>query len=214
MKKFNEYDTKKDYIEITRNKIVYIKNNKKEEKNLIINYESFLKHIENLNYQESYNLIGGNKAKNMLFENITVPSFGKIFYEDACENNLCISDVKTLTDKYIETYFLKTRRDSYVLKKEYRLKNDTNYYFTYNDIAGRCYRSYCSLCREIALLLYLNDKYNNLEAIYNYEYDVVYGIDIIVKTQNKNYGLATYINTKESNKHRNYKKILFIKKKN
>ena len=225
------YVPETDYIKITPSQVfcaVEVRNNESESyyeietKSFDLDYDSLKLELEKISYIKLYNFIGGRKARNEDLERSTIPSFAKLFYQTFCKD-LVIPNPKELMDLYLSMFCTYCGDGTYVFKEGYRCvldkskkgkinkKNTKKVHFTYNELAGRHLRSYCSLCREIMLLASIAQKYQELKVYYTYEADVVDGVDIIIEYKNKLYGLATFADTKDAHDHYGHKHNTFYK---
>lgn len=198
------YNEKTDNIKITSDKVTYIEDGKVVTKEFKLDYDVLIEELKNIFYSDVYKSIGGKNAFNSLLEYMSMPTACKLFYKMYC-TNLKIVQPQELIDAYLSEFCIVKSNTDIVLKKEYI--NDSNFilHFSYNDVAGRILRSYCSLCRELLLLAFLCKKYPEYNAYYSYYEDVVNGRDIMLKHGNKRHVLATYVDTDNSKKHRKHK---------
>lgn len=204
------YNAKTDYIKITPHSVMYMYNGEKIHKKFNINYYDFKKQLKKIPYNSFYERIGGKAAYNESVERMSMPSICRLFYKMFCES-LKIPTPKELVNTYLSRYCNEYNKNSYILKKQYNKQNQQVIVFSYSDIAGRILRSYCSFCREIMLLASLAKYDCKLNVYYSYYDDFVNGIDLVIECNGKRYGIATYVGTKNSQKHRKYKQDNFYK---
>ena len=210
MSKKANYNAETDYMKITPYGITYMRKGEKIHKDFDINYYDLRRQLKGMPYNQFYESIGGKDAYNETVERMSMPSICKLFYRMFCDS-LKLPTPKGLVNEYISRYCDKIDENNYILKEKYNKENQEAVVFSYNDIAGRILRGYCSFCREIMLLASFAKYHYKLNVYYNYYDDFVNGIDLIIKYNKKKYGIATYVGTKNSQKHRNYKQNTFYK---
>lgn len=204
------YNQKTDYMEITPYELVYMNKGKKVVKKHNITYEDIVEQLKKIKYQEFYDSIGGKDAYNTKLEHSKMPSICRLYYS-LFVKDARIPDCQYLVDEYVHRYCYQLQSGKYVIKDKYK---EYDYYldFTYEDVAGRVLRAYNSFNREIALLTYLFKYKDKFKIRYSYYEDYVDGVDICVRTKDKKFGLATYVSSRNSNRHRQHKKDCFYKK--
>lgn len=72
-------------------------------------------------------------------------------------------------------------------------------------LKARIFRTYPSLVRDLHFSLMLKESCQYQNVIYDIKLDTVYGIDILIKQQEKLFGVNLYTNTKNANEFRNNK---------
>ena len=208
MSKKANYNYKTDYMKITPFGVTYMKKGEKVHKPFDVNYYDLRRQLKEIRYDDFYESIGGKNAYSEKVERMEIPSICKLFYRMFCDS-LRIPTPKGLVNEYVSRYCDEVDNKEYQLKDKY--KKIEGLTFTYNDIAGRILRGYCSFCRELMLLASFAKYCYKLNVYYSYYDDYVNGIDLIVKYNKKKYGIATYVGTKNSEKHRKHKKEEFYK---
>lgn len=155
--------------------------------------------LKNLDYKKEYEETGKVKCEEI--ENYRMIPFAYMYYYLLAQN-LKIPTPTELTDEYLRYFCVRNSDGTYKFKDEY-LISEHNLTFSKNALKARILRAYNSYNRELELLLQLREKFGSKAAIkYDSVADLCCGIDIIVTTYNKKkpkeYGLATYVNTKRS----------------
>ena len=157
------------------------------------------KKMKNINYKKQYNKAG--KIINKDIENYAMMPFAYVYYYYIAEN-LTIPTPQEFVEKYFQMFCVRLESGNYIFNEKY-LINNKNIEFKYNDLKCRILRSYNSFNREIEFLINLYHNCN-FDLEYKLSTDLFDGIDLIVKNNNKIFGIAEYVYTKRSE---SYKKI-------
>lgn len=184
-----------------------------------------LKSIQKNQYMPFYNSLGGKRRRNNILEDKIsfVPmAYGFYFY---VVNVGQIPTIKTFCNFFINSFCEKLNETSYHFKENY--SNNSEIYFEYQDLAAKICRAYGSYLRELTLLCrlfelqQLDSKYKDFDIFYDIKEDVSGGSDIIIKANQKIYGLlitqksnnADFYNKKKRayRHHYNYDKYIYVK---
>jgi len=133
-----------------------------------------------------------------------IPPIVYIYYSLFVRKNK-IPTINDIFDCYIKTFCKKNENDTFLFKEQFI--TDKNIIFKENELKARIARAYNSFNRELELLANLSYFYKDQFNIkYMFSKDYFEGIDILIEYNDKQYGLATYIDSKRSNYYR-YKKV-------
>lgn len=165
--------------------------------NLLPHIKETRSSIEDLCASKEYSLYFYPKdyknPKWMAVENAKMPKFVPIFFESV-DTRRCIGNMftqKEFWEKYKLTY----------AAKYFNVKNIDDE--TMQFMNGRVYRTYPSLVRDLHFQLLLKEKHGD-HVLYNINLDSEVGIDILLKHNNKLFGIKLYA---ETNRSLNYKSI-------
>ena len=104
-----------DFIEITKNKIIYFKNGQKITKDYKLQAKKIRKYIRNSNFEQFYKKIGGKNARNEKLEYAKLPSFAHLYYSLFCETNI-VPNAEFFVNEYIKKFCEKQKNNMYSLK--------------------------------------------------------------------------------------------------
>lgn len=124
--------------------------------------------------------------KDYNFERASIPYIVFPFYWNFAVSGE-IPTFKALAEQYIEWFCTESADGTLSIKEEFESNAGS---FRREALIGRIARAYASYLRELDLLLQLS-QYADIEASYSFQDDLK-GYDIVVESNSRLYGLATY----------------------
>lgn len=159
--------------------------------------------LKKINFENFYRSIGGEKAKNKLLENRTIPFFAPIFYLEFIKNEK-FATPQEIINIYLSLYCEEAPNSKPNLKlyriKPQHMKNGSTFSFTYEQLAGRICRAYNSYIREVDLNIRLLQR-KDIKVIYSSKWDIEEGVDILVIYNNCLKGIACCQDSKRSDEY-------------
>jgi hypothetical protein len=182
-------------ITIKNKKIYYtdIKTKEQIEKDFNISLSNIHNQLVFMQYEREYEKT--KKIKDPVIENYKMPQFAFVYYYFLAKY-LRLPAPDELVDEYLSLFCEKIKGTKYTFKEEYLYKE--NIVFEKNALAARILRAYNSYNREIEFFVNLTEKFEDAEIEYDLVKDLHEGIDLIIKFEEKTYGIATYVGTNNS----------------
>lgn len=186
-------------IILKRNKIIYINGKELIEKRLNLSLKTIRKQLNSIGFIKPYDNDTYDLYYSERLEHYGLPFMNYIYYL-LFFKNLKIPTFKEFVTEYINTYCNQVNKDIYCVKPEL---NNEYLEFTKNQLIGRIFRSYNSFHRELELFFQFIED-DDLYIEYNFQNDLD-GIDLKIKYNNKDFGIASFIGTNKSYQWKNFK---------
>jgi hypothetical protein len=172
-------------------------------------YPNFLDHLE-LNAEQikriikEYNLQFLSIRDNNVEWKIKFPTFLNSFYKWIYLNKVIPNQIE-----FFEFYLSEN-------KVFFQTKNFSQEVL--EGLKARLFRTYPSLVRDVHFSAFVKEKLDQYHVLYNRKLDVEEGIDLVISTTNKYYGINLYTDTKrahigrekKSNRHTPFENLIYV----
>lgn len=162
------------------------------EKPLTLTLNDIRKQIEKIGFHKPYNSTTYHLYFSDTVEKTNLPYINFIYYLSFYEN-LRVPTLEEVSEKYLEMYCERIGNNLYKVKAMFSNNSIT---FTSKEITGRIFRAYNSFHRELELFFQLRE-FKDLYVEYDFQKDLK-GIDFTVICNEKEFCLASYVNTRRS----------------
>lgn len=190
-------------ITITPDKIILKNKQGVFEKPLTLTLNDIRKQIERIGFHKPYNSTTYDLYFSEAVEKSNLLYINFIYYL-AFYENLKVPTLMEVTSKYLEMYCERVGNSKAgALYKVKPLFVENSITFTSKEITGRIFRAYNSFHRELELFFQLRE-FKDLYVEYDFQKDL-HGIDFTVLCNEKEFGIASYVNTRRSTEWKNVK---------
>lgn len=186
-------------IILTPNEISYKTEKGVLSKKIDLSIKDIRNQLNNIGFRNPYNHATYNEYYSREIERYNIPYMNFIYYY-LFYRLLRIPTLEEFTDTYLQIYCDRITDEIYTIKPFF---DNSNFSFTKKQLLGRVFRSYNSFHREVEFLFQMKE-YDGIDISYSFQDDLS-GIDFTVKYNDKTFGIASYIDSYNSNKWKNVK---------